>query len=129
MNGSPAAGARGLRDRNQAGWWPLGFSRVACSLCRIARWPLARMCSVMPDSLCPRVVRQAPPSMGFSRQEYWGGLPFSPPGDLPDPGMEPASISSFQNHILMAGGQGGEEAEEGRTPDSVEGFIACGLLT
>ena len=29
--------------------------------------------------------------MGFSRQEYWSGLPFPPPGDLPDTGMEPAS--------------------------------------
>ena len=32
--------------------------------------------------------------MGFSRQEYWNGLPFSPPGDLPDSGMEPASLAS-----------------------------------
>ena len=32
---------------------------------------------------------QAPLSMGFSWQEYWSVLPFSPPGDLPDPGMEP----------------------------------------
>ena len=32
---------------------------------------------------------QAPPSMGFLRQEYWSGLPFSSPGDLPDPGIEP----------------------------------------
>ena len=32
---------------------------------------------------------QAPPSMGFPRQEYWSGLPFPPPGDLPDPGIEP----------------------------------------
>ena len=31
---------------------------------------------------------QTPLSMGFSRQEYWGGLPFPPPGDLPDPGIE-----------------------------------------
>ena len=31
------------------------------------------------------------PSMGFSRQEYWSGLPFSSPGDLPDPGIEPRS--------------------------------------
>ena len=30
--------------------------------------------------------------MGFSRQEYWSGLPFPPPGDLPDPGIEPASL-------------------------------------
>ena len=29
--------------------------------------------------------------MGFSRQEYWSGLPYSPPGDLPDPGIKPAS--------------------------------------
>ena len=31
---------------------------------------------------------KAPPSMGFSRQEYWSGLSFSSPGDLPDPGIE-----------------------------------------
>ena len=34
---------------------------------------------------------QAPPSIGFSRQEYWSGLPFTSPGDLPDPGIEPGS--------------------------------------
>ena len=34
---------------------------------------------------------QAPLSMGFSRQEYWNGLPFPSPGDLPDPGIEPGS--------------------------------------
>ena len=34
---------------------------------------------------------QAPPSMGFSRQEYWSGLPFHSPGDLPDPGIKPRS--------------------------------------
>ena len=37
------------------------------------------------------VAYQAPPSMGFSRQEYWSGLPFTSPGDLPDPGIEPGS--------------------------------------
>ena len=37
---------------------------------------------------------QAPLSMGFPRQEYWSGLSFPPPGDLPDPGMEPASLMS-----------------------------------
>ena len=35
------------------------------------------------------VAHQAPPSMGFSRQEYWSGLPFPSPGDLPNPGIEP----------------------------------------
>ena len=34
---------------------------------------------------------QAPVSMGFFRQEYWSGLPFPSPGDLPDPGIEPRS--------------------------------------
>ena len=36
---------------------------------------------------------QAPPSMGFSRQEYWSGLPLPSPGDLPDYGVEPGSPS------------------------------------
>ena len=37
---------------------------------------------------------QAPLSTGFSRQEYWSGLPFPPPGDLLDPGIEPVSSVS-----------------------------------
>ena len=37
------------------------------------------------------VAYQVPPSMGFSRQEYWSGLPFPSPGDLPDAGVEPRS--------------------------------------
>ena len=37
------------------------------------------------------VAHQTPPSMEFSRQEYWGGLPFPSPGNLPDPGIEPRS--------------------------------------
>ena len=38
------------------------------------------------------VAHQAPPSMGFSRQEYWSGLPFPSPEDLPNPGIEPGSL-------------------------------------
>ena len=37
------------------------------------------------------VAHQAPPSMGFPRQEYWSGLPFPSPGDIPNPGIEPRS--------------------------------------
>ena len=46
------------------------------------------------DSCDPMDYSQAPLSMGFSRQEYWSVLPFPSPGDLPDPGIEPASFMS-----------------------------------
>ena len=42
------------------------------------------------------VAYQAPPSMGLSRQEYWSGLPFPFPGDLPNPGIEPGSLHCRQ---------------------------------
>ena len=51
----------------------------------------------MSYSLRPRrlyVAHQAPLSMGFSRQEYWSGLPCPPPEDLPNPGIEPRSLTS-----------------------------------
>ena len=41
------------------------------------------------------VARQAPLCVGFSRQEYWSGLPFSTPGDLPNPGTEPTALASL----------------------------------
>ena len=47
------------------------------------------------------VAHQAPPSMGFSRQEYWSGLPFPSPGDLPNPGIEPRS-PTFQADALTS---------------------------
>ena len=52
--------------------------------------------SVMSNSLRLywTIVCQAPLSMGFSRQEYWSGLPFTPPGDLSNPGKEPTSVMS-----------------------------------
>ena len=54
--------------------------------------------SVMSNSLQPH--EQAPLFMGFSRQEYWRGLPFSSPGDLPDMGIKAASpaLAFFFNH-------------------------------
>ena len=47
------------------------------------------------------VAYQAPPSMGFSRQEYWSGVPFPSPGDLSNPRIKPAS-PSFQADALTA---------------------------
>ena len=55
----------------------------------------------MSDSLRPDgLAYQAPPSVEFSRQEYWSGLPFPSPGDLPDSGIEPRS------HALQADCEG-----------------------
>ena len=49
-----------------------------------------QVASVMSDSATLwTIAHQAPLSMGFSRQEYWSGLPCSPPGALPNPGIEP----------------------------------------
>ena len=53
---------------------------------------IMRVLSVVSDSLTPwTVAHQASLSMVFSRQEYWSGLPFSTPGNFPDPGIEPVS--------------------------------------
>ena len=46
------------------------------------------------------VAQQAPLSMGFSRQEYWSGLPCPPPGDLPNLGMEPGSPALQADSLL-----------------------------
>ena len=57
--------------------------------------------SVVSDSLLPHeVAHQAPLSVGFSRQEYWSGLPFPSPGDLPNPGIEPRSPALQADALL-----------------------------
>ena len=54
--------------------------------------PTCSVAAVVLDSATPwTIAHQAPLSIGFSRQEYWTGLPCPLPGDLPDPGIEPAS--------------------------------------
>ena len=67
--------------------------------CQVGPLPLAPPGKVKVKSLSRvrlfatpwNVAPQALPSMGFSRQEYWSGVPFPSPGDLPDPGIEPRS--------------------------------------
>ena len=57
----------------------------------------------MSNSLRPHglyIAHQAPPSMEFSRQEYWNGLPFPSPGDLPNPGIEPGSLALQADSLL-----------------------------
>ena len=64
------------------------------------------VCALVPK-LCPTlghfmiVARQAPIPMEFSRQEYWSGLPFPSPGDLPKPGIKPGS-PAFQANALSS---------------------------
>ena len=54
-------------------------------------FPVKSLSSVQLFAAPWTVAHQAPPSVGFSRQEYWTGLPFPSPGDLPDPEIEPGS--------------------------------------
>ena len=60
---------------------------ISPSLCSL--W----VCSVVCDSATHGLSHQAPLIMGFPRQEYWRELPFPSPGDLPDPGIEHASLA------------------------------------
>ena len=70
-----------------------GLSSLCCTTAsqRLSVLHVCSVASVGSDSfLTPwTVARQTPLPMGFSRQECWSGLPFPPPGDLPDPGIEP----------------------------------------
>ena len=56
-------------------------------MCVLSHFSHVQLCDPMDCS-------QAPPSMGFSRQEYWRGLPCPPPGNLSNPGIEPTSLMS-----------------------------------
>ena len=68
-----------------------GFDAWLCCLAGMR----ACACLIMSDSATPwTVTHQAPLCMGFSRQEYWSGLPCPTPGDLFNPGIEPASLIS-----------------------------------
>ena len=53
---------------------------------------------VISDSL-QTISRQAPLSVGFFRQEYWSGLPFPSPGDLPNAGVEPGSLALQEDSL------------------------------
>ena len=63
------------------------LSRFSCVQLFVIAWTIAVQLFVIAWT----IALQAPLSMGFPRQEYWRGLPFPPPGDLPSPGIEPRS--------------------------------------
>ena len=75
--------------------WSLGEDKRR-SISEAGEWQ-ARLSSFSCVWLCATlgtIVHQAPLSMGFSRQEYWAELPCPPPGNLPNPGIEPTSLVS-----------------------------------
>ena len=82
----PGSSVHGIFQARALEWGAIALSVFVCMLSQFSRVQLF----VTPWS----VARQAPLSMGFSRQEYWSGLPFPSPGDLPDPGIEPRSPAS-----------------------------------
>ena len=63
------------------------------SACVHVRACVRACCHVRLFATAWAVAHQAPLSMGFSRQEYWSGLPFPSPGDLPDPGIESPALA------------------------------------
>ena len=69
----------------------MGFLRSSVGKEEEGEGLVAKSCPTLPTSWT--VACQAPLSMGFSRQEYWSGLPFPSPGDLPDPVIEPRSTA------------------------------------
>ena len=81
---------------SHSGWSPEGpvyresvsLFKESCSvlLLLLSRFSRVRLCATPQTA-----AHQAPPSMGFSRQEYWSGVPLPSPGDLPDPDIEPGS--------------------------------------
>ena len=77
-------------------WFPLSVSYSFKSTGLLSPWKWSEvivklLSHVQLFATLWTVAHQAPLSMGFSRQEYWSGLPFPSPGDLPDPGIEPRS--------------------------------------
>ena len=106
--------------------WPRNRSRVFCIAVRFfTSWASKEVKwnrSVVSDSVTPwTLAYQVPPSMGFSRQEYWSGLPVPSPGDLPDPGIEPGS-PTFQADALTSEPPG-KPSQEGWTGKSTKFLV------
>ena len=86
---------------------PLQYSCLENPIDRGARWATVHVQFGSVTQSCPTLMTlwtiacQAPLPKGFSRQEYWSGLPWPPPGYLPDPGIEPTShVSCIGRQVL-----------------------------
>ena len=95
-SGLESAGRKGCTIF-KPGWWG-GRVLVTRGSC----WSEVKLLSRVRLFATPwTVANRAPPSMGFSRQEYWSGLPFPSPGELPDPGIEPKSPALQMDSLLL----------------------------
>ena len=91
---------------SKAGIWNWTQTSSWGCLCFCPLWSEVKSFSCVGLFVTPWIVAlQAPLSMGFSRPEYWSGLPRPPPGDLSNPGIEPRS-PAFQPDSLAAEPQG-----------------------
>ena len=73
-------------------FWYISNIKLNCTIKELSSYLKVKSLSRVRLFVTPwTVAYEASPSMGFSRQEYWSGLPFPFPGDLPDPGIEPRS--------------------------------------
>jgi len=70
----------------------LDFIRGKCAAATVQSLSHVQLCAILWAAL----------SVGFSRQEYWSGLPCPPPGDLPDPGVEPRSPALQGDYLLLS---------------------------
>ena len=68
------------------------YKNIECLNKKESESEVAQSCPTLCDPTDSRLP-QASPSMGFSKQEYWSGLPFPSPGNLPNPGIEPRSVT------------------------------------
>ena len=79
----------------------VGYCLVASVI--VPAWMLSHFSRVWLFATVTIIACQAPLSMGFSRQEYWSGLPCPPPGDLPNPRVKPASFMTPPSPALAGG--------------------------
>ena len=81
----PGSSVYGILQTTMLEWVAISFSKTGLKV-KVKSLSRVRLFATLWT-----VAHQAPLSMGFSRQDYWSGLPFPSPGDLPDPGIEPRS--------------------------------------
>ena len=96
------------RERKKEKTVNLDLSCYYCSQYPVCSLSLTTFCNCSVAQSCltfcdPMMERssQAPLSIGFSQQEYWGGLPFPPPGDLPNAGIGPTSPASPHSRQIL----------------------------